>query len=577
MLADAARATMTPVSSAMRLSSGAPLYGPTRGGTGRPADPQTRRPADPQTRRPGLTEFAASTWYDGLGRAARVGARVHSSFSSQVGTGPSRIHEMKVQDMTAETLLTSHDPDGGDPGKGAPDTDDPAGKDPTRDGPSARDTYETVRTFESLGVDESLTKILADQGITTAFPIQALTIADALAGRDVCGKAKTGSGKTLAFGLPLLQRLTAPSLDTQHPHVPSLDTQHPHVPSPGAPHADPAQRATRRPPSAKAASTRPARPRALVLLPTRELAVQVHEVLAPLSQGVGLRAAAVYGGADIERQVARLRKGVDVIIATPGRLIDLGDRGELTVADVEILVLDEADRMADMGFMPQVEWVLRRLERRHQTLLFSATLDGAVDRLVARYLSDPVHHEVASTSQTVTAMEHRFLQVHQMDKVKVAASICRPRDKVLVFVRTKRGADRLVEQLAKERIRAAAIHGDLRQANRERALADFASGKLHVLVATDVAARGLHIEGVDVVIHYDPPEDHKAYLHRSGRTARAGSTGVVATLVLWNQVVEAEVIQRRLGLRLPIVEIFSNDPRLGDLAGWVPSPGDGVL
>ncbi|MDA8354742.1 MAG: C-terminal helicase domain-containing protein [Actinomycetota bacterium] len=164
-----------------------------------------------------------------------------------------------------------------------------------------------------------------------------------------------------------------------------------------------------------------------------------------------------------------------------------------------------------------------------------------------------------------------------MDKVKVAASICRPRDKVLVFVRTKRGADRLVEQLAKERIRAAAIHGDLRQANRERALADFASGKLHVLVATDVAARGLHIEGVDVVIHYDPPEDHKAYLHRSGRTARAGSTGVVATLVLWNQVVEAEVIQRRLGLRLPIVEIFSNDPRLGDLAGWVPSPGDGVL
>ncbi|HEY5245721.1 MAG TPA: DEAD/DEAH box helicase, partial [Acidimicrobiales bacterium] len=316
---------------------------------------------------------------------------------------------------------------------------------------------------------------------------------------------------------------------------------------------------------------------ALVLLPTRELAVQVHDVMAPLAEAIGLRVAAVYGGADIDRQITRLRKGVDVIIATPGRLIDLGDRGELSVAELGILVLDEADRMADMGFMPQVEWVLRRLERPHQTLLFSATLDGAVDRLVKRYLTDPVHHEVASSTQTVAAMEHRFLQVHQMDKVKVAAAICRPHDKTLAFVRTKRGADRLVEQLGKEGVKAAAIHGDLRQTNRERALADFSSGKLPVLVATDVAARGLHIDGVDVVIHYDPPEDEKAYLHRSGRTARAGSAGIVATLVLWNQVVEAEVIQRRLGLRIPIVEIFSNDPRLADLAAWVPSPDEGVL
>jgi len=408
-------------------------------------------------------------------------------------------------------------------------------------GPEAGDTYETVRTFESLGVSEPLAKALADRGITTAFPIQALTVADALAGRDVCGKAKTGSGKTLAFGLPLLQRIAE-------------------APARGAPPAK-----------------GPARPSALVLLPTRELAVQVHEVLAPLAEAVGLRAVAVYGGADMDRQVARLRRGVDVIIATPGRLIDLGDRGELSVADVVVLVLDEADRMADMGFMPQVEWVLRRLERQHQTLLFSATLDGAVDRLVSRYLTDPVHHEVASTSQTVTLMQHRFLQVHQMDKVKVLASICRPQEKVLVFVRTKRGADRLVEQLDKERVRAAAIHGDLRQTNRERALADFSSGKLHVLVATDVAARGLDIDAVDAVIHYDPPEDHKAYLHRSGRTARAGSEGVVATLVLWNQAVEAEVIQRRLGLRLPIVEVFSNDPRLADLAGWIPDQAESVL
>ncbi|MDA8313481.1 MAG: DEAD/DEAH box helicase [Actinomycetota bacterium] len=405
------------------------------------------------------------------------------------------------------------------------------------------DIYETVGTFESLGVAHLLVKELADQGITTPFPIQALTIADGLAGRDVCGKAKTGSGKTLAFGLPLLQR-TAERLE---------------------------EAGRTRPPG------RPARPRALVLLPTRELAVQVHDVLAPLAKAVGLRVAAIYGGADADRQVARLRNGVDVVIATPGRLIDMGERKELSVADVEGLVLDEADRMADMGFMPQVEWVLRRLERPHQTLLFSATLDGAVDRLVHRYLREPVFHEVASETQTVSAMVHRFLQVHQMDKVRVAAAIARAHDKTLVFVRTKRGADRLVQHLGDERVRAAAIHGDLRQVNRERALADFASGKLPVLVATDVAARGLDIDGVDVVVHYDPPEDHKAYLHRSGRTARAGSAGVVVTLVLWNQVIEAEVIQRRLGLRVPIIEIFSNDPRLKDLTGWEPSDEEAVV
>jgi superfamily II DNA/RNA helicase len=356
-----------------------------------------------------------------------------------------------------------------------------------------------------------------------------MTVADALAGRDVCGKAKTGSGKTLAFGIPLLQRTMA------------------------------------------ARSTEPGRPRALVLVPTRELAVQVSEVLEPLAGEAGLRIAAVYGGADIERQIKKLRRGVDVIIATPGRLIDLGDRGELSVADIETLVLDEADRMADMGFMPQVEWVLRRLERDHQTLLFSATLDGAVDRLVSRYLTDPVMHEVASLNTTVDAMEHRFLEVHQMDRVKVCAAICRNSEKTLVFVRTKRGADRLVEQLRKEGVRADAIHGDLRQSNRERTLKDFADGRLPALVATDVAARGLDIDMVDVVVHFDPPEDHKAYLHRSGRTARAGEAGLVVTLVQWNQVLEIERIQTRIGLRSPIVEIFSNDPRLADLAGWQPT------
>jgi superfamily II DNA/RNA helicase len=415
-------------------------------------------------------------------------------------------------------------------------------REPPPEPPVSGDTYETSRTFESLGIGLALIKALADQGITVAFPIQALTVADALEGRDVCGRAKTGSGKTLAFGLPLLQRC--------------------------------AEAAAARPqPKAGA----PCHPRALILLPTRELALQVHDVLAPLAEVIGVKVAAVYGGADIERQVALLRKHVDVVIATPGRLIDLGNRGELSVADIEILVLDEADRMADMGFMPQVEWVLRRLELDHQTLLFSATLDGAVDRLVSRHMKDPVFHEVVSKSQTVSAMEHRFLHVHQMDKVKVAAAICRARERSLVFVRTKRGADKLVEQLEKEGVRCAAIHGDLRQSNREKALSQFSTGKLPVLVATDVAARGLHIDGVDVVMHYDPPEDHKTYLHRSGRTARAGETGVAVTLLLWNQLVEAEVIQRRLGLRLPIIEMFSNDPRLADLAHWQPEAADSVL
>ena len=402
------------------------------------------------------------------------------------------------------------------------------------------DTYATNKTFADLGVRSELCDELARQGITTAFPIQAMTIQDALDGRDVCGKAKTGSGKTLGFGLPMLQRLA------------------------GSP--------------AAGAGQRPARPRGLVLVPTRELAVQVHDVLKPLGAALGLRVNSVYGGADIERQVRSLQKGSDLVIATPGRLIDLGDRGEVSVADLDVLVLDEADRMADMGFMPQVEWVLRRIaDRPHQTLLFSATLDGAIDRLVKRYLSDPVFHEVASDTQTVSAMVHHFLNVHQMDRVKVAATICRSFDKTLVFCRTKRGADRLVEQLQKEGVQAAAIHGDLRQSQREKALADFMGDRLSVLVATDVAARGLHIDGVDCVMHFDPPEDQKAYLHRSGRTARAGSTGVVVSLLLWNQIVEADVTMKRLGLKRPIVEVFSNDPRLTTLATWEPTKEDSVL
>ncbi|MGZ4708898.1 MAG: DEAD/DEAH box helicase, partial [Acidimicrobiales bacterium] len=318
-------------------------------------------------------------------------------------------------------------------------------------------------------------------------------------------------------------------------------------------------------------TAKPGHPTALVLVPTRELAKQVVDVLSPLGKTVGTRVAAFYGGASLDKQVRNLSKRIEIAVCTPGRMIDLLERGELDLDQVRILVIDEADRMADMGFLPQVEWILRQADNRHQTLLFSATLDGVVDTLIKRYQHEPAMHEIESASVTVDEMTHRFLQIHQMDKVKVVAAIARNSNRTIVFVRTKRGADRLAEQLAKEDVRALAIHGDLRQTAREKALADFSAGKLPVLVATDVAARGIHVDDVDVVIHYDPPEDHKAYLHRSGRTARAGEEGLVVTLVLWDQELEVKRLMKRLGLEQPLTEMFSNDKRLADLTSWDPS------
>ncbi len=386
-------------------------------------------------------------------------------------------------------------------------------------------------SFEQLGVDAALVKALSASGIDQAFPIQELCINDALAGRDVCGKAKTGSGKTLAFGLPTLQRVSA---------------------------------------------AEPRRPRALILVPTRELATQVSEELAPLGQAVDVAVSAVYGGADMTRQIKALARGSDVVVATPGRMIDLIERKEAWLDDVEIVVVDEADRMADMGFLPQVEWLLRHIKGTHQTLLFSATLDGAVKTLVDRYQTDPVRHEVASPQVTVEEMTHRFLLVHQMDKAKVIGAIGRASTRTIVFTRTKRYADRLVDDLKADGVKAGAIHGDLPQRLRERALADFIDGKLPVLVATDVAARGIHVDDVDVVVHGDPPEDHKAYIHRSGRTARAGEEGLVVTVALWNEELEVRRLQKRIGIDLPIVEVFSNDPRLDDLAAWDPTADSGA-
>jgi superfamily II DNA/RNA helicase len=384
----------------------------------------------------------------------------------------------------------------------------------------------TTTQFADLGVDQDLVDVLTERGITAPFEIQALTIPDGLASRDVCGRAKTGSGKTLAFGIPLVQLLP---------------------------------------------KARPGRPTGLALVPTRELAVQVARELEPLGATRGIRILAIYGGAPIEKQISALARGVEFVVATPGRMIDLIDRGELSVADVERVVIDEADRMADMGFMPQVEWILRRVDRNHQTLLFSATLDGMVGGLIKRYQNDPVMHEIAGREATVAEMEHRFLAVHEMDRVRVAVAIINSSNRTLVFSRTKWGADKLTGKLIDEGVKAAAIHGNLRQSQREKALADFSNGRIQALVATDVAARGIHVDDVDVVIHYDPPSDAKTYLHRSGRTARAGESGVVVSLVLWNEELEVRKLLRRLGMKVPIVEVFSNDKRLLDLQAWDPA------
>jgi superfamily II DNA/RNA helicase len=384
----------------------------------------------------------------------------------------------------------------------------------------------TTTQFAELGVDQDLVDVLTERGITAPFEIQTLTIPDGLAGRDVCGRAKTGSGKTLAFGLPLVQLLS---------------------------------------------KAKPGRPTGLALVPTRELAVQVCRELEPLAKARNISVLAVYGGAPIERQIAALERGVELVVATPGRMIDLIERKDLSVADVQKVVIDEADRMADMGFMPQVEWILRRAESDHQTLLFSATLDGMVGGLISRYQQDPVMHEVAAGEATVEEMEHRFLAVHEMDRVKVAATIINASNRTIVFSRTKWGADKLTRRLVDEGVKAAAIHGDLRQSQREKALGDFGKGKVKALVATDVAARGIHVDDVDVVIHYDPPSDAKTYLHRSGRTARAGESGVVVSLVVWNEELEVRKLLRRLGMKFPIVEVFSNDARLADLYAWDPA------
>ena len=375
-------------------------------------------------------------------------------------------------------------------------------------------------TFAQLGVPDAICDALTARGITAPFEIQAATLTDALAGRDVLGRAPTGSGKTLAFGIPLI---------------------------------------------AGAERAQPKRPTALVLAPTRELADQISTELRSIAGDV--RVAAVYGGVGYGPQLKALRRGVDILVACPGRLEDLLAQGEVALNEVRRVVLDEADRMADMGFIPAVRRLLDLTNPARQTVLFSATLDGDVAKLTRDYQVDPVRHEVGEETPDITLASHVFWRVERADRSQVTAEAVNAVWPAIVFCRTRHGSDRVAKQLGRAGIKAAAIHGGRSQGQRTRALADFAKGRVHALVATDVAARGIHVDGVASVIHFDPPEDHKTYVHRSGRTARAGEGGVVVSLVQAEQVKDVRRTQRKVGLDEPVA-----DPDAGALRDLSPAP-----
>ncbi|HET8640972.1 MAG TPA: DEAD/DEAH box helicase [Pseudonocardiaceae bacterium] len=363
-------------------------------------------------------------------------------------------------------------------------------------------------TFTELGVPAELAAVLAAEGITEAFPIQAATLPDSLAGRDVLGRGRTGSGKTYAFVVPVLARL----MTDPRPAVPG-------------------------------------RPRALILAPTRELASQIHAVMAPLVAALSLRATTVFGGVPAGRQLRALRAGVDVLVACPGRLADHIAGGQAALDAVEITVIDEADHMADLGFLPVVRRLLDLTPPTGQRLLFSATLDGDVDVLIRRYLTDPVTHSVDSAQSPVPAMTHHVLHVRADSRLPVLVDLTSAPGRTLVFTRTKRAAARLTRQLVQTGVRAVELHGNLAQNVRTRNLAAFANGAATTLVATDIAARGIHIDQVARVIHADPPVEPKAYLHRSGRTARAGAHGTVVTLMTDDQVADVRDLTRKAGIR----------------------------
>ncbi len=381
-------------------------------------------------------------------------------------------------------------------------------------------------SFSDIGVSKAVVDTLAARGITEPFPIQSMVLQDATSGRDTLAKSQTGSGKTLGFAIPIVERLN-PKTD---PH-----------------------------------------PSALVLVPTRELAAQVAEEFSDVAEAKGLKVGLAYGGTRVKDQARAIHRA-HVLIATPGRLEDIAERGMVDLGGVRILVLDEADRMLDMGFQPQVDQIVRRLPKDRQTMFFSATLDGAVGRIATVYTRDPVRHEVASAHQTVDEVEHRFISVPTGGKLQALADLLgQDRGLALVFVRTKRGVDRLVSNLKGKGVTAGALHGDMDQRARERALRRFADGRVDVLVATDVAARGLDLDHITHVINYDPPVDDKGFVHRVGRTARAGRAGTSVTLVTSQDQGDVSRMAARLDLReefesegmkvAPPRLVFSGSPR----------------
>ncbi|KGN34821.1 RNA helicase [Knoellia sinensis KCTC 19936] len=383
--------------------------------------------------------------------------------------------------------------------------------------------------FAKLGVDPRLVERLARDGITEPFPIQEATIPDALAGRDVLGRGQTGSGKTLAFGLPTISRL----VDGTKPFS--------------------------------------KRPRALVMVPTRELAMQVSDALEPLVHVTGLRHKLVAGGLSYEPQIKALAKGIDILVATPGRLSDLIERGAVELDDVQITILDEADHMADMGFLPDVTAILDKVPSGGQRLLFSATLDKGIDTLVDRYLIDPVTHSTEDAQASVTTMSHHIMLIDPNNKKQLTAELANRAGRIVVFVRTQLGADRIARELREKGVLAAAIHGGLSQNLRNRALGAFRDGSLPVLVATDVAARGIHVDDIGLVLQVDPPADHKDYLHRAGRTARAGEKGTVVTFALPHQKRTMARLAEAAGLDVEPIRVRPGDEHVAAAGGRTPS------
>jgi len=383
--------------------------------------------------------------------------------------------------------------------------------------------------FSDLGVPAPMAQVLAQQGKETAFPIQADTLPDSLQGKDVLGRGRTGSGKTIAFAIPLAARLAA----------------------------------SRRP-------RRAGRPRALVLAPTRELATQIDATLAPLAKSMGLNTTTIFGGVGQGRQVDALRGGVDVVVACPGRLADLMQQGHVSLGDIEVTVLDEADHMADMGFLPGVTKIMQATPEKGQRLLFSATLDNGVDKLVKKFLHDPVMHSVDDETSPVEAMTHHLFEVADADAKKdLVRTLASGTGRRILFMRTKHHAKRLAKQLSSQGIPAVDLQGNLSQGARERNLAKFSSGEALVLVATDVAARGVHVDRVELVVHVDPPTEHKAYLHRSGRTARAGSSGDVVTVTLPAERRDVAQMMRAAAIKVAPQQVTATSPAVTSLVGEI--------